>query len=291
MSNKKLFIYGSIILLSFTLGGPFLALLALLAIIYYHKKYVGQTNETSTYGYGDKPYKDERKAECPSCHKELKKIPGAKTKCPHCGEYMYVRTNTENIRLVITKSEADKIDEKWRIESGTQEAYLAEQKKVSARRDALKKKFNGKEPSENDVQWSLLNEEIIEHSSNAQWGLYSNTRRQMAEILWKEKRLKDALLMYCMVCYLDLNGASNVITDENGKAIRDPEFFRPFDVETKFLAPAIIKRMQKIIKELEITKEDFSELFIERATIEHRATKAPVPPKETLKELLGEIFE
>lgn len=33
-----------------------------------------------------KPAADKRKAECPSCHQALKKVPGAKTKCPHCGE-------------------------------------------------------------------------------------------------------------------------------------------------------------------------------------------------------------
>ena len=53
--------------------------------------------------------KDERKAECPNCHKALSKIPSAKTKCPHCGENMFVRTRPkDNARVVVTKAEADK---------------------------------------------------------------------------------------------------------------------------------------------------------------------------------------
>src|SRR3989442_5791851 len=31
-------------------------------------------------------------AVCPNCSKLLDKIPGRKSKCPHCAEYIYVRT-------------------------------------------------------------------------------------------------------------------------------------------------------------------------------------------------------
>ncbi len=82
--------------------------------------------------------KDERKAECPNYHEALFKIPGgAKTKCPHCGEFIFVRTRPkDNARVVVTKAEADKIDEEWTIVAGTHDIFVAEKEEF-----AKKKKF------------------------------------------------------------------------------------------------------------------------------------------------------
>jgi predicted RNA-binding Zn-ribbon protein involved in translation (DUF1610 family) len=236
-------------------------------------------------------FKDERKAECPSCSGVLKRAPGAKTKCPHCGEFMFVRTTPDNVRIVVTKNEADEIDERWRIENGTQEAYLVEQKRNQDRKEALRKRFGGKEPSEHDVQWSLLNEEILNTASNAQWGLYRNVRFQMAEILNKENKLKDALRMYLGVCYLDLNGASNMPTDEYGNIIEDPEFFKPFDPELKFFAPGVIDRIQQILKKLEIRRAEVRTIFVDFGNKEQKATRAPIAPENCFEELAAEIWE
>ena len=58
--------------------------------------------------------RDERKAECPYCHGVLAKVPGSKTKCPHCGNLMYVRTRPrDNTRVVLTKADADKVEADW----------------------------------------------------------------------------------------------------------------------------------------------------------------------------------
>jgi len=54
---------------------------------------------------------DLRKAECPYCHQTLKKIPGAKTKCPHCDGVMFVRTRLKDFaRVIVTSAEAVQID-------------------------------------------------------------------------------------------------------------------------------------------------------------------------------------
>jgi len=59
---------------------------------------------------------DLRKPECPYCLNALKKIPGAKTKCSQCGQFMYVRTRPEdNARVVVTEAEAHRIEERWKI--------------------------------------------------------------------------------------------------------------------------------------------------------------------------------
>jgi hypothetical protein len=61
----------------------------------------------------DKPI-DLRKAECPYCHQALKKIPAAKTKCPHCAGIMFVRTRLADFsRVVVTSTEVEKIDAEY----------------------------------------------------------------------------------------------------------------------------------------------------------------------------------
>ena len=225
--------------------------------------------------------KDERKSECPNCQKTLSKIPGAKTKCPHCGDFMYVRTRTDNVRVVVTKNEADKIDEAWRIENGTQEIYLTEQKRFNDRKELLRKKFGGKEPSENDVRWGLLNEDLLENAKSEQWGLYRNVRFQMAEILNRENKPKDALRTYLEVCYLDLNGATNMPTDENGHVIRDPEYFKPFDPkELAFLAPGVIDLIKRIVLKLKLSKDEIKQIFVEHNSRSEKSLRLPVSAEQ-----------
>ncbi len=235
--------------------------------------------------------KDERRAECPSCHKALLKIPGSKTKCPHCGEYIYVRTRPkDNIKVTVNKKVADEIDEEWRIISGTQEIYLDDQKRFNDRKEVLKKKFGGKEPSDNDVYWGLLNEDIINNAVKGQWGLYRNTRMRMADILSKEGKFKQALQTYLEVCYLDLNGASNMMLDQNGNIYSDSELNKPFNVELKFLAPGIIDVVKKIIKKLNLDKQEVKEIYLRISDIEHKSIRAPINPIDTLEELEKEIW-
>lgn len=59
---------------------------------------------------------DLRKPECPYCQNALKKVPGAKTKCSRCGQFMYVRTRPEDrARVVVTEAEAHRMEEDWKI--------------------------------------------------------------------------------------------------------------------------------------------------------------------------------
>ncbi len=232
--------------------------------------------------------KDERKAECPNCHKSLSKIPGAKTKCPHCGEFMFVRTRPkDNARVVVTKAEADKIDEEWSIVAGTHDIFVAEKEEFAKEKEILRKRFGGKEPSDNDVRWGLLNKQLMEHAKNGDWGLYRNARFQMAEILRSEMKLKDALRTYLEVCYLDLNGPNNT------GGMNDPELlkeFPPFDPNRdSFLAPGVIDLIKRIVLKLELSKDEIKQIFTEHNSRMEKSLRLPLSPEKAWQSLEKEI--
>jgi DNA-directed RNA polymerase subunit RPC12/RpoP len=131
--------------------------------------------------FGEKSHReptDLRKAECPYCHKALKKIPVAKTKCPHCANFMFVRTRPEDTaRVVVTSTEASRIESDYRILSGAREPdfrNIATESEVRAERERLRDSFVSKgyvEPSDVDVKWGLLNRKAIEHADDGNFGL------------------------------------------------------------------------------------------------------------------------
>lgn len=122
----------------------------------------------SNYVY--EPPQDERKAECPSCHGQLKKVPGARTKCPHCGEPMFVRTDPHSrIRKVVCQAEAEAIDDEIARLNGTYEIKQAEKQRLVDTRNRLREKFHGTEPSDGDVEWAILNEDGIKYGSQKDW--------------------------------------------------------------------------------------------------------------------------
>lgn len=232
--------------------------------------------------------KDERKAECPYCRKTLLKIPGSKTKCLYCGKFMFVRTRPkENVRVVVTKEEADKIDEEWSVVAGTHDIFVAEKKELEKEKEILRKRFDGKEPSDNDVRWDLLNKQLMEHAKNGDWGLYRNARRQMAGILRREMKLKDALRTYLEVCYLDLNGPSNT------GGITYPELlkeFPPFDPkERAFLAPGVIDLIKRIVLKLNLNKNEIEQIFIEHNSRIGQSLKLPLSPEQAWPSLDKEL--
>jgi predicted RNA-binding Zn-ribbon protein involved in translation (DUF1610 family) len=147
---------------------------------------------------------------CPYCMKAIGKMPSRKTKCPNCGNLMYVRTRTsERKRVVVTEQDAIKIDEQWMMERGTYEAYLADKQEFETQKADLAKKW-GCKPSDADIYWAIYNKQLLEHASKGDWGLYRNTRLDMAELLRREKRVHLALDTYLEVSYLDANEPRNM---------------------------------------------------------------------------------
>lgn len=169
---------------------------------------------------------DVRLAACPYCGVELKKVPGAATKCPDCHKTMYVRTDHRiQKRMVVTEEQADEIDDgNEALATGDLATYVQRRRETY---DRLAKKF-GQAPGSNDVRWAMLNEDLLLHSATRDYGLYRNTRYKMMEILQRERKDKQALHSALEIFYIDSCGPNNM-----GGAMDDPEFgIRAWDPAT-----------------------------------------------------------
>lgn len=223
---------------------------------------------------------------CPYCNETLDKMPGRKKKCPFCGDFIYVRTRpNDKKKILIRKDQISVIEEQWAIANGTHEQFLAEQEAYEKERDVLRNKF-GREPSENDIRWLMLNKSLLKHAQDFQWGLYINARLSMGDILEKESKELEALDTYLEVCYLDVNGPSNCGT-------RDPEILReypPFDPKRAMVAPGVIGYIDKIISSHRLTQEQVEKRFIGLAEHTSEYLKLPVSPESAWETLRKEIY-
>jgi hypothetical protein len=225
---------------------------------------------------------------CPYCNRTLEKEPSRKKACPFCNKFIYVRTDPKTKkRIWVTEEQRDKVDEEWRIITGTQDDYLVSQNRFNEVKEQLRKKF-GKEPSNNDVTWVIYTDDGLEYLKKAQWGLYRNTRFSMAELVKKEGKLYDALELYFEVCYFDVNGALNVGLDQNNQPVSG--FYGPFELSHAFIAPGIIKRIKQITKGEKITSEKAKEIFLNTIGA-MGGLPCPLNADAAWKKLEGHIFD
>ncbi len=256
-----------------------------------HVADVGQLEEidvVATFGNSDyvEPT-DARTAICPSCGFGLNKVPGAKTKCPHCAAFMYVRTDPEtNSRVVVTAARAEEIEDEWSKINGTWEFRQEEKRRYQATKEQLTKNFNGAVPSDNDIKWSLLNEDSIKHASVQDWGLYRNTIFQMGEILRKEEKHAMALEKYLLVCYIDTCGPNNVGVPLGQKL----EFGqKAFSKDSAFLAPGVLERVLKSAKATNKDLESLENILKDVGMKYKGAIPFTLTPENSWKQILEEL--
>jgi hypothetical protein len=225
--------------------------------------------------FGATPLIGETRPVCPYCAHELQKMPGRKKSCPNCNRDIYVRTRPkDNAKILIRDDEVLAVEELWAKKNGTHKEFLATQKRRQTIVDRLTKKF-GRTPSANDVEWAILNDDVLTHAQQMDWGLYRNARFSMAEILKKESKDDQALTFYLEVCYLDLNGPNNC------GGIRDPQLqkdFPPFNPKDGDLAPGVLGRILDIIENSDGKTVVDEARFMNAASRIHGSLHLPLPP-------------
>lgn len=213
---------------------------------------------------------------CPYCASQLEKMPGRKKKCPQCTKPIFVRTRpTDRQRILVREDQLEVIEEQWAIVNGTHQEFLANKSRAEQIRVQLRDKF-GREPSNNDIQWSLLNQDAMKHASRKDWGLYRNVRLNMAQLLAKEGKDKEALRYYLWVCYIDLNGPSNM------GGIKDPKILKeypPFSPKKGDLVPGIVGEVEDLANKLEMANQQLVGMFKKVADSEYKSLRLPVAPK------------
>lgn len=117
-----------------------------------------------------------------------------------------------------------------------------------------------------------MNNDLIKHAENGDWGLYRNTRLTIAEILRKKTRWKPALSTYLEVCYLDLNGPNN-------SGI-------PFSSDEAMLFDGVLNSVFTLMSQLNLSLPEIQNLFDKVAKSNYQNLRLPVSPKQAWK-----IFE
>ncbi len=170
---------------------------------------------------------DERVAICPSCSGGLKKVPGAKTKCPNCSEFVYVRTDPRTkSRRVVKEAELEDIEDAWAILNGSYEARQESKREREFERGNLASVLK-RQPTESELDLHLIHRELVDHLKFRQMGLARNDYLLRGQIEFKEGNFHAAAICFLTVVLLDGNGATNAMEhyeeDEYGNESRSVE--------------------------------------------------------------------
>jgi hypothetical protein len=181
----------------------------------------------------------------------------------------------------VTEEQAEVIDEEWSDCPWERIDPHIDRRKLVEHREKLRQS-SGREWSEADALWSLLNVELLQHARVGNWGLYVNTRLSMAAVLEREDKLLDALCAYFEVLYLDLNGPRNT------GGVNDSDF-PPFSPAEAFVAPAIESKVLELLARLQFDEFQARDVFAERTERVCSNLKLPVLPRRAW-ERLSKLF-
>jgi hypothetical protein len=149
------------------------------------------------------PAEDRRTHVCPNCDEKLAKIPGAKTKCSHCGRFVYVRTDPRiNARICVGEDALEDVDDAIAKANGSWDERLR-QKQQHARIEATLTERFGFKPDGSDVTWAMSNEDFLEASRLQDANGMRLSSSHMTEQLVREKKYRDAVAMVARVLVID----------------------------------------------------------------------------------------
>lgn len=153
---------------------------------------------------------------CPYCSKQLDKMPVKKTKCPDCGQYMYSRTSPKTReKILVREDQVAEIEAQWQkyhlqkeIQNIFEEYHVdSETKAIIA--DYLKER-DGNTPTNRDIAWQLLDEQLQMNVHEKRMIPYRNNLMRMANFSQMESNFPSAIKYYGQVCFMDINGPIGV---------------------------------------------------------------------------------
>ncbi|HEX4052956.1 MAG TPA: hypothetical protein VHX86_01695 [Tepidisphaeraceae bacterium] len=203
--------------------------------------------------------------------------------------------------MLVTEAQTEKIEEQWFIvHGGTHDAYLEAKRRVEQEKVNLAERFAevkamlgerfGGEPSDQDVRWGLLNQDLLGHIQQRNWGLFRNTKFAMAEILKKEGRSTQALGFYLEVCYLDLNGPNNIGGETDNELLREnPPWDPQRALSLGFTAlPGLATDM---IRKTSLVPATVEEIFRKKASTLYTALHLPLSPADAWPQIKKALFD
>lgn len=112
-------------------------------------------------------------AVCSYCNATLDKKPGAKKRCPHCGEYIYVMTRPlDDERVLVTAEQRQTLSQEWSYRH-MRERWSAEWLETYDRAEAALSRQFGFAPSRADIFWRVLNKRVFGRTLEGErWFLY-----------------------------------------------------------------------------------------------------------------------
>jgi len=157
----------------------------------------------------------------------------------------------------VTEHEAARIDDQWQRHHhmnllDSDPDYRREYEHIKAQLTVE----SGKEPSAGEIRWVLASEHLVQCVRDGDWGIYRDTKVEMAQQLEGEQKLKQALGTYLEVCYLDVNGPCN-------------RGAKPFDPSQAVIAPGIARKVRELSRGLGLQPDEVKRLFAEAAEIYH----------------------
>jgi hypothetical protein len=192
---------------------------------------------------------------CPNCGVVLARMPQKKTRCRDCKNYIYVRTRPQDRRRVLLREDQlAELERQWVIEAATRPRIRPRPAEaLNHARAALSSVF-GRLPSERDVLWRVLNDELLEATTSESWGLYTSTQFEVGELLMSETKYEAALHRYLTAFILDVNGPRNI----------DKELVRSGYARFSGQGPTpdiVVERINQMIDAIEPKLQDIKDLF------------------------------
>jgi DNA-directed RNA polymerase subunit RPC12/RpoP len=229
---------------------------------------------------------DDRKPICPACDNGLSKIPGRKTKCPHCGKFIFVRTSPKtNKRVLVTEAQAAEIDAEYALMANIGGQELEGTPEYEQARIALNNEA-GSEPSDQQIKWRILTNLRSQHAQEGNWGLFRNDTLLMGDVMKGVPDMQRSLEYYLQVCYLDVNGPSNT----GGYQSTEFPAFSP-DTGSAFVAPAVIDYIKGIAETEKHPVEQVKQIFMAANRPLHKKLGLPLSPQEAWPKLEAFIKE